>query len=325
MSDKQGSPPPERASSRDELVQRTVRALSSPLEWQLGHFGHRFRNMLLPSRHKVIQCVEDLRSVLFPGYFGYREFRDDTIQYHVGGELDKAAYTLQEEIGHAVRFVEGGSYEREYARPVDVERIVDEFIACLPEVRRMLVADAQSCFEWDPAAFIPEAPVFCYPNMQAMINYRLAHELYVRGVPFIPRIITEHAHSLSGIDIHPGARIGSPFFVDHGTGVVIGQTAIVGDRVRLYQGVTLGAIRFPLDPRTDRPIKGIPRHPIVEDDVVIYAESTILGRITVGRGSIIGANVFLAKSVPPESKVFAAPVRVGKLSKVEQREGIGDE
>ena len=196
MSDKQGDLPPRRASSRDELVQRTVDALSSPLEWKLEHFGHRFRNMLLPSRHKVIQCVENLRSVLFPGYFGYREFREDTIQHHVGAELDRTAYTLQEEIRHAVRFVADGDYERNYARLEDVEGVVDDFIECLPAVRRRLVADAQSCFEWDPAVFIPEAPVFCYPNMQAMINYRLAHELYIRGVPFIPRIITEHAHSL---------------------------------------------------------------------------------------------------------------------------------
>jgi serine O-acetyltransferase len=272
----------------------------------------------------VIDCIEQLRSVLFPGYFGYREFRQDTMHYHVGATLDNVAFRLQDEIRHAVRYVFGREYEREYAQPEDVERIVDEFIECLPQIRQQLVLDCQASFEWDPAAFIPEAPVFCYPNMLAMMNYRLAHELYIRNVPFIPRIITEHAHHITGIDIHPGAQIGESFFVDHGTGVVIGQTAEVGDRVRLYQGVTLGAMRFPLDPRTQRPIKGIPRHPVVEDDVVIYAEATILGRITVGRGSIIGANVFLAKSVPPESKVFAPPARVGHLSREEKERGADE-
>jgi serine O-acetyltransferase len=237
------------------------------------------------------------------------------MRHHVGATLDRAVHVLGEEIRHAICYVEGCSYERDYARCADIGRIIGEFIASLPEVRRKLIGDARMCYEWDPAAFIPEAPVFVYPNMLAMINYRLAHELYVRGVPFIPRIMTEHAHSVTGIDIHPGAEIGEQFFIDHGTGVVIGQTALVGDRVRLFQGVTLGTISFPIDPATDRPYKGRPRHPIVEDDVVIYAEATILGRITVGAGSVIGANVFLAKSVPPNSKVYAAPVRVGPLNK----------
>jgi len=312
------------AENRRCQVNRVVDELCSPLEWQLETDGKRYRNVQLPARHVVTDCIEQLRSVLFPGYFGYREFRTDTMHYHVGATLDGVAYRLQDEIRHAVQYVYGRTYGRDYALPEDVEQIVDEFVESLPVIRQKLVLDCQACYEWDPAAFIPEAPVFCYPNMLAMMNYRMAHELYIRGVPFIPRIITEHAHNITGIDIHPGARIGESFFVDHGTGVVIGQTAEVGDRVRLYQGVTLGAIRFPLDPETDRPIKGIPRHPVVEDDVVVYAEATILGRITVGRGSIIGANVFLAKSIPPYSKVFAAPARVGNLSSRERIVGADE-
>lgn len=305
-------------------ISRTVEALSAPIELY-GEPAETRRNVLLPSRHKIIGCVDDLRSVLFPGYFGYRDFSGTTVRHHVGATLDRVAKVLTEEISHAVRYVEGYSYEHDYTCAAEIPGIIAAFIDCLPEVRRKLVLDAKMCFEWDPAAFIPEAPVFVYPNMLAMMNYRMAHELYIHGVPFIPRIISEHAHSITGIDIHPGADIGESFFIDHGTGVVIGQTAEVGNRVRLFHGVTLGTISFPIDERTGRPFKGQPRHPIVEDDVVIYAEATVLGRITVGAGSIIGANVFLAKSVPPMSKVFAAPVRVGQLKNKEREEGISSE
>ena len=295
--------------SREVDVRRVVEELCSPLELPYMPAGRRFRNMLLPARHALIECVDELRSVMFPGYFGFREFRDDTLKYHAGATVDRVLYQLQEEIRRALLYIEGRVFEKEYAKPDQTEAITDAFLRRLPDVRWKLALDAQACYEWDPAAFIPEAPIFCYPNMNAMIHYRLAHELHKLGVPFIPRIITEHAHTLTGIDINPGAEIGESFFVDHGTGVVIGQTCIIGDRVRLYQGVTLGARSFPIDPATQRPLKGIPRHPIVEDDVVIYAEATILGRVTIGRGSIIGANVLLTRSVPAGSKVFAPPSR----------------
>jgi len=306
-----------------ERIERSVGKLCGPLEWTLDTGVCRTRSAPFPARHKVVDCIEELRGVLFPGFYGFREFNSGNMAFHVGSVLDRVIRTLEWEIGQAVRFVDGWQYEKEYAKAGTERSIVEGFVDALPDVRRKLVGDAQACFEWDPAAFIPEAPIFCYPNMRAMMDYRLAHELYIRGVPFLPRIITEHAHNQTGIDIHPGAEIGENFFIDHGTGVVIGQTAIIGDRIRLYQGVTLGALRFPLDAETQRPIKGIPRHPIVEDDVVIYAESTVLGRITIGRGSIIGANVFLAKSIPPESKVFSAPVRVGALTKEDKRDGAG--
>lgn len=299
---------------RLEDMEQIVESLCAPVESPVTHHGGRYRNMLLPSRHITIECIDELRSVLFPGYFGYREFRDDTLRFHVGAALDKVMYRLQEEVRHACRYVEGRDYGKPYARLEQAEQIMAEFLHALPEVRRKLLTDARACYEWDPAVFIPEAPIFCYPNMLALINYRLAHELYIRGVPFIPRIMTEYAHTLTGIDIHPGARIGESCFIDHGSGVVIGQTAELGDRVRLYQGVTLGALRFPLDESTQRPLKGIPRHPVVEDDVVIYAEATVLGRVTIGRGSVIGANVFLAKSVPPYSKVFEPPARASQIT-----------
>jgi serine O-acetyltransferase len=294
-----------------------VEALCAPAETELAHYGRQFRNMLLPARHHVLHAVEELKAVLFPGFFGFREFSPDSLRFHVGAKLDEVLDILRHEIDIALRFVEGHTYERSYAAPGELDSVLGRFTAALPEIRRRLLLDATACFEGDPAAFIPEAPIFCYPNVHAMISYRLAHELYLLGVPFIPRIITEHAHSQTGIDIHPGAQIGESCFIDHGTGVVIGQTAIVGDRVRLYQGVTLGAKSFPIDERTQRPLKGIPRHPIVEDDVVIFAEATILGRVTIGHHSVIGANVFLARSIPPCSKVFQAPVRMQPVAEGE--------
>jgi serine O-acetyltransferase len=182
------------------------------------------------------------------------------------------------------------------------------FLARLPEVRRLLSTDVQAAYEGDPAATSPEETILCYPGILATTNYRLAHELYKLEVPLLPRLITEHAHSTTGIDIHPGATIGEKFFIDHGTGVVIGETCTIGKGVRIYQGVTLGAKSFPLDEHGN-PIKGIARHPIVEDDVVIYGGATILGRITIGHGSVIGGNVWLTHSVPPESRITQAELR----------------
>jgi serine O-acetyltransferase len=173
-----------------------------------------------------------------------------------------------------------------------------------------LATDVRSAFEGDPAASSPDEVIFCYPAVMAITNFRLAHELHVLGVPLIPRMITEHAHSITGMDIHPGATIGEYFFIDHGTGGVIGETCEIGRNVRLYQGVTLGAKSFKLDEK-GKPIKGIPRHPIVEDDVTIYSGATILGRVTIGRGSVIGGNVWLVDSVPPNSRITQAQVPPG--------------
>jgi serine O-acetyltransferase len=189
--------------------------------------------------------------------------------------------------------------------------VTSEFALCLPKVRAELESDVRAAYEGDPAATSIDEAVFCYPGITAITNHRIAHQLYVLGVPLIPRIVAEIAHADTGVDIHPGAQIGASFFIDHGTGVVIGETTIIGERVRLYQGVTLGAKSFPLDEH-GHPMKGIPRHPVVEDDVEIYAGATILGRITIGRGSSIGGNVWLTHAVPEGSKVTQeAPVERG--------------
>lgn len=184
----------------------------------------------------------------------------------------------------------------------DPVRVVDAWLARLPEIQRMLTLDAQAAYEGDPAATSPEEVVCCYPGFLAIAYHRLAHELYRLGVPLVPRAISERAHSLTGIDIHPGAQIGERFFIDHGTGIVVGETAVLGRGVSLYQGVTLGAKKFELDEHGN-PVKGVPRHPILEDDVIVYAGATILGRVTIGRGSVIGGNVWLTESVPPGSKI----------------------
>jgi serine O-acetyltransferase len=186
--------------------------------------------------------------------------------------------------------------------------IASAFLSRLPEVRRLLATDVQAAYEGDPAATSPDETILCYPGILAITHHRLAHELYRLEVPILPRIISEHAHSMTGIDIHPGASIGDRFFIDHGTGVVIGETCVIGNRVRIYQGVTLGAKSFPLD-ENGNPIKKIPRHPIVEDDVVIYGGATVLGRITIGKGTVIGGNVWLTRSTPPDSKITQANFR----------------
>ena len=256
----------------------------------------------LPSRDAVVEMVEGLRAVLFPGYFGTSELTAESLRFHVGATLDRVLRTLREQVERCLLFVSDQDSTDDSIREERAGRIVLGFLARLPEVRRLLATDVKAAYEGDPAATSPDEAIFCYPGIQAIANVRLAHELYRLGVPLLPRMITEHAHSITGIDIHPGAVIGEEFFIDHGTGVVIGETCEIGNRVRLYQGVTLGAKSFPLD-ANGNPIKGIPRHPIVEDDVIIYSGATILGRVTIGCGSSIGGNVWLTHSVPPGSRI----------------------
>ena len=262
--------------------------------------GH--RRMVLPSRDRVLGMVEDLRAIFFPGYFGEPDLRQETLAYHVGSSLARVARTLEEEVCRAVAFCEKHDHEACPHCASTAAEATRRFVARLPAVRRLLASDVEAAYEGDPALKSPDEAIFAYPGIFAVTNQRVAHELHVLGVPLIPRILTEHAHTHTGIDIHPGAAIGERFFIDHGTGVVIGETCRIGDRVRIYQGVTLGAKSFPLDEH-GKPIKGIDRHPIVEDDVVIYAGATILGRIVIGKGSSIGGNVWLTNPVPPGSKV----------------------
>jgi serine O-acetyltransferase len=263
----------------------------------------------LPSRDVVIEVVEALRAVLFPGYFGTSELTPDNTAFHLESMLDRVQRDLREQIKRGLCFgCDNLGADPRTDCDAHAETTTQRFLAQLPAVRRLLTADVQAAYEGDPAATCPDEAILCYPGVQAITSYRLAHELHKLDVPLIPRIITEHAHSTTGIDIHPGATIGESFFIDHGTGVVIGETCVIGDRVRLYQGVTLGAKSFPLD-GDGRPIKGVKRHPNVEDDVIIYSEATILGPVTIGRGSVIGGNVWLVGSVPPGSRITQARLR----------------
>jgi serine O-acetyltransferase len=257
---------------------------------------------LLPSRDRVIEAAEALRSVLFPGYFGISELTEKNMRFHVGATLDRVLLVLLEQIKRGLCF-ECDHHGLECPACLErAERTTAEFLQRLPRIQHTLATDVHAAYYGDPAAKSTDEAIFCYPGILAMTYYRLAHELCCLNVPLIPRMITERAHSLTGIDIHPGAKIGEEFFIDHGTGVVIGETCVIGERVRIYQGVTLGAKSFPLD-ENSKPIKGIPRHPIVEDDVVIYSGATVLGRVTIGRESVIGANVWITRDVPARSVV----------------------
>ena len=268
----------------------------------------KFGRHALPSREVLTGVMDDLRAALFPGHYGAPDLSDEGMRYYVGHTLDAAIAALEEQVRRGYIFAcTHGTPDCEECEK-QAAPTTRAFLERLPAVRALLGTDARAAYEGDPAATSPDEAVFCYPGMTAVTHHRIAHELYQLGVPLIPRIVSELAHSATGIDIHPGARIGASFFIDHGTGVVVGETCIIGDRVRLYQGVTLGAKSFPIDEH-GRPIKGVPRHPIVEDEVIVYAGATILGRITIGRGSSVGGNVWLTHSVPPASRVTQAQIR----------------
>ncbi|HEY7725409.1 MAG TPA: serine acetyltransferase [Anaeromyxobacteraceae bacterium] len=261
--------------------------------------------VVLPQREPVLRCVEGIRQVLFPGYFGDIDLHEQSLHYYVGATLDRVLHELTEQVTRAVAFAERHDFATCSHCAEAAAAAALKFLVRLPEVRRLVASDVEAAYEGDPALKIKEEAIFSYPGVFAVTEQRIAHELHLLGVPLIPRIITEHAHSITGIDIHPGAAIGEKFFIDHGTGVVVGETARIGRNVRLYQGVTLGAKSFPLDEKGN-PIKGVDRHPIVEDDVVVYAGATILGRITIGKGSSVGGNVWLTRSVPPGSRITMA-------------------
>jgi serine O-acetyltransferase len=264
-----------------------------------------------PSRDIVRGAIEHLRGALFPLRLGPADLRRGGEDFYIGHALDLALTALAGqvllELTHRSR--SGGEFgDRLQER---AQTIVATFAAQLPVLRGLLDTDVEAAYRGDPAAGSVDEVLLCYPGIIALIHHRVAHQFYILGAPLIARIIAELAHSETGIDIHPGARIGSSFFIDHGTGVVIGETAVIGNRVRLYQAVTLGAKRF--ETAADGALKkGEPRHPIVEDDVVIYAGATILGRITIGRGSIVGGNVWLTHNVPPGSNVAQAHSRNDK-------------
>jgi serine O-acetyltransferase len=261
----------------------------------------------LPSRKVLVGIADGLRAVLFPNRLGLPDLTDESIDYYVGHMLDITLRELMVQVRRELRFTSGSdpsdNSDREQAAV-----ITQAFARRLPHVRSLLESDVQAAYEGDPAARSVDEVLVCYPGITAITHYRLAHELHCLGAPLIARMISEIAHASTGIEIHPGAKIGGSFFIDHGTGVVIGETAIIGEHVRLYQAVTLGAKRFPVDEHGAL-VKGNLRHPIVEDDVVIYAGATILGRLTIGRGSTIGGNVWLTRSVPPGSTISQAQTR----------------
>jgi serine O-acetyltransferase len=294
---KKPSAPP--VSGLQAVVEALVDAATTWTDMPLGRRE-------FPSRAALAALVEELRALLFPGFFGAAELKAETLRYHLGARMDRVAQGLADQIQRGLMASDATCTDcAERA-----QSLARAFLARLPEVRRLLATDIQAGFEGDPAATSPEEVLFSYPGFLALTNQRLAHELLKLGVPLLPRMITEHAHGITGIDIHPGAEIGERFFIDHGTGVVIGETCVIGRNVRLYQGVTLGAKSFPLDAE-GHPIKGVPRHPVVEDDVIIYSNATLLGRITIGRGSAIGGNVWLTRSVPPGSVITQSKEKDG--------------
>jgi len=261
-----------------------------------------------PSQEVIADIVERIRGALFPMRLGPTSLRQEAEDYYVGDTLDRALVSLAEqvklELAYAARAAQS-NHAGDPSHETQANALVREFALTLPRVRELLDSDVQAAFDGDPAARSVDEVLLCYPGVHAMIYHRIANRLYALGAPLVARIIAELAHSKTGIDIHPGATIGAAFFMDHGTGIVIGETAIIGERVRLYQAVTLGAKRFPTD-ASGRIEKNHLRHPIVEDDVVIYAGATVLGRITIGRAATIGGNVWITRDVAAGSHVTQA-------------------
>ena len=259
----------------------------------------------LPHRQKILEILDLLIEVLFPGYTGKRTVTKSNISFIIGDILYQVYTELSEQIERAYQYQCrikkcDGCDCRTMA-----ENVTQHLLTQLPKIRELLKGDVGAAFDGDPAAKSYEEIVISYPCITAIATYRIAHELYLKEVPLVPRIMSECAHSKTGIDIHPGAKIGKNFFIDHGTGVVIGETTIIGDNVKIYQGTTLGAMSFPKDER-GRIIKGGKRHPTIEDNVTIYAEATILGNVTIGAGSVIGGNVWIKESVPAGVTVTVA-------------------
>lgn len=285
-----------------EAVRKTVEALCRPQSYEKVFYRDR-HDVPMPSVNALGEIMDQIRSILFPGYFGNSDLTPENMAYSIGSAVDDVARYMADQVmsGFCVScFREEGGYCSDcHGKSTDT---VTRFLEALPVIRHQLATDVEAAFNGDPASKSRQEVIFCYPSIRALTSYRVAHQLSLLHVPLIPRIITETAHAETGIDIHPGAQIGEYFFIDHGSGTVIGETAVIGRNVRIYQGVTLGAKSFPKD-EDGNPIKGVPRHPIVEDDVVIYSGATILGRVTIGRGAVIGGNVWITSDVPANSQV----------------------
>ena len=289
-----------------QQLTKTVDELSKPQTLQ-GLFHEHRDGDPLPSSKELEEIIELTRSILFPGFYGMTSVNIQTIRYRIGVDTERLYKLLCRQVMAGLCFDEDchcdNAADTRRCLQEEAEKIAENIILKLPKLRKILSTDVQAAFDGDPAAANLGEVIDCYPAIKALTNYRLAHELVLENVPLIPRMITEMAHSETGIDIHPAATIGTHFTIDHGTGVVIGATCVIGNHVKLYQGVTLGAKSFPLD-KEGKPIKGIPRHPILEDDVIVYANATILGRITIGKGAVVGANVWVTRDMKPRSKKY---------------------
>jgi serine O-acetyltransferase len=278
-------------------------------QWRQAHRpAGELRGMEFPSRDALAAIVVQLKGVLFPMRLGPPDLRQESEDFHVAHSLDSALHALLRQVQIELRYSAALQQRTDGDIASQAEEATRSFGAALAEIRMQIDSDVLAAYQGDPAARSVDEVLLCYPGVLAMIHYRMAHRLYELGLPLLARIISELAHAATGIDIHPGAKIGAGFFIDHGTGVVIGETAVIGQRVRLYQAVTLGAKRFPTN--ADGTLqKGLPRHPILEDDVVIYAGATVLGRITIGKGAVIGGNVWLTHDVAPGARVAQAASR----------------
>jgi serine O-acetyltransferase len=270
----------------------------------------------LPNRREILRIMDELHTLLFPGFFGPRDLSEDTVQTRVSDVLTDVSRSLHEQISGALRYEKNIDQDtsafEQHCEACDgrAGQVMMAFLDELPEIRRKLSLDVQAAYDGDPAARHTDEAIFCYPGIRALAVHRVAHELYRHNVPLIPRILAESAHSVTGIDIHPGASIGTSFFIDHGTGVVIGETTRIGEHCKLYQGVTLGAKAFLKDDQ-GKLLRDVKRHPTLEDHVTVYAGATILGGDTViGAGSVINGGVFLTHSVPPGHVVRAPRVEL---------------
>ncbi|HNW51371.1 MAG TPA: serine acetyltransferase [Prolixibacteraceae bacterium] len=296
--------------SKSDLFRQVVDSLSESDSY--GKVCHEHQaGEPMPSTKKIGVIVTKIREIIFPGYFGNTTLDSVAIRYYMGVYIDEIFDLLSDQILAGLCFgcSQNTSADRDVAANAALaKKLATQFIENIPQLRRSSSNDVEAAFIGDPAAHGRGEVIFCYPAIRAISSYRIAHKLVELGVPLIPRIIAEMAHSETGIDINPEAQIGEYFTIDHGTGTVIGATCIIGNNVKLYQGVTLGAKSFALD-KDGNPIKGVPRHPIIEDNVIIYAQATILGRVTIGRGSVIGGNVWVTNDVPPNSKIVQFKVR----------------
>jgi serine O-acetyltransferase len=282
--------------------------------------------VFLPNRDAIIGIIKQLRDLLYPGYFGKQGLTTENLPYRLGESMIELSDALFDQVRCCLRYREQLPGDNGSDAPCeqcdsDAASIVSYFFDRVPAVRELLAADVQAAFDGDPAAKSTDETIFCYPGLLAITVQRIAHELYNLDVPLLPRIMTEYAHSLTGIDIHPGAKLGRSFFIDHGTGVVIGETTQIGDNVKVYQGVTLGA----LAPAFGQSLRGHKRHPTIEDNVTLYAGATILGGDTViGEGCVIGGNVFITGSVPPYNQVSAEPPKLKYREKRRKSPRSGD-